>query len=93
MHRVGRASRDDSRNFDSLQSLNSLLSSNELLQQRNEIGGNESLGRRAAWANNHPSPVFFAVSFGLLLLLLVGLLILQKQAYSCSKGVRQQIPC
>ena len=62
---VGHASRDDSRNFDSLQGFNSLFSSNELLQLRNDIGGNESLGRRAAQANNHPSPLFPAISLGI----------------------------
>lgn len=88
---VGHASRGDLRNSDSLQSLNSLSSRNELLQLRNDIGGNEALGRRPAQANNHPSSMFPAV-LGIFLPLLAGLLVLQKQGCSHSREVRQQIP-
>lgn len=80
------------RNFDSLQSLNSLFSRKELQQLRNEIGGNEALGRRPAQTKKYSSPVFPAVSPGIFLPLLAGLLVLQKQGCSHSQEVRQQIP-
>lgn len=92
MEYIEHASRDDLRNFDSLQSLNSLFSRKQLQQLRNSISGNEALGRRPAQANNHSSPTFPAVSLDIFLPLLAGLLVLQKQGCSHSREVRQQIP-
>lgn len=91
MHGIEHAPRDDLRNFDSSQSFNSLFSRNELLQLRNDIGGNEALGRRPAQANNHSSPMFPALSLGIFLPLLAGLLVSQKQGCSHSREVKQQM--
>lgn len=89
MEYIEHAPRDDLRNFDSLQNLNSLFSRKQLQQLRNYIAGNEVLGTRPAQANNHSSPMFSAVSLGIFLPLLAGLLVLQKQGCSHSREVRQ----